>query len=332
MKNIAFSGFRHGHIIALYDQVKVCPDVCIKGAWEEDDAAREEAEREFGVEFSGATFEDLLADDSIDIIAIGDYYGRRGSLAIRALKAGKHVIADKPICTSLEELDEIEHLSKEKNLKVGCLLSLRYSRYTAPAKEIISSGRLGDITAVSFNGQHPLCYGERPMWYFEKGKHGGVINDLAIHGVDLVEYLTGKRLDKIDLSRTWNAYAEKEPDFLDCAQFTVRMEGGCSVQADVSYAVPSHAEFELPFYWQFIIWGKRGVLRFAENGRGLDAYFDNTKAPIYIEGSIPENNHITDFIKEIDGSGTPLVSTEEVIASQRDTLLIQKAAKERKDD
>lgn len=331
MKNIAFAGFRHAHITALYEQCRNCPDVHIAGAWEEDDAAREESAREFGIEFTGHTYEDFLSDETVDIIAVGDYYGRRGSLIIRALEAGKHVIADKPICTSLEELDRIEKLAKEKNLKVGCLLSLRYSRYTADARDIISSGRLGDITAISFNGQHPLCYGERPMWYFEKGKHGGVINDLAIHGIDLVEYLTGARLDKIDLARTWNAYAEKEPDFLDCAQFTVRLTGGCSVQADVSYAVPSHAEFELPFYWQFIIWGKKGTLRFAENGRGLDAYFDNTKAPVYLEGRIPENNHITDFICEIDGTGRPLVTTEEVIASQRDTLLIEKAAKERKD-
>ena len=326
MKNIAFAGFRHAHITALYEQCKSCPEVNIVGAFESDKAAREAAEKEFGINFTGHTFEDFLADNEVNIIAVGDYYGARGNIIIRALEAGKHVIADKPICTSIEELDRIEKTAKEKNLKVGCLLSLRYSRYTAPAREIIRSGKLGRISAISFNGQHPLCYGDRPMWYFEEGKHGGVINDIAIHGVDLAEYLTGKRLSRIDLSRQWNCYADKEPEFKDCAQFTVRLEDEISIQADVSYAAPGHAEFELPFYWQFIIWGTKGVLRFAEDGKGLSCYFDYAKAPEYIEGDIPVNNHITDFIAEIDGVGSPLVTTKEVIDSARDTLLIQKQA------
>ena len=108
MMKIAFAGFRHGHIFALYNQVKECPDVEIAGSWEENEEARKAAAEKSGVEFDGRSFEDLLADDSIDMIAVGDYYGRRGELCIRALEAGKHVIADKPICTSLEELDRIE--------------------------------------------------------------------------------------------------------------------------------------------------------------------------------------------------------------------------------
>ena len=51
----------------------------------------------------------------------------------------------------------------------------------------------------------------------------------------------------------------------------VRIGDGIGVQADVSYAAPCHVEWGLPFYWQFIIWGTKGVLRFAEDGRGVDA-------------------------------------------------------------
>lgn len=328
MKTIAFAGFRHGHIYTLYEQAKAAPEaIKIIGAWEEDTQARLQAVHNAGIVFDGRTFEDFLADDKLDMIAIGDYYGRRGELAIRALEAGKHVIADKPLCTSLEELDRIENLSQQKRLKVGCMLSLRYSRYTATAKKIISSGRLGRVTAISFNGQHPLNYGKRPGWYFEAGKHGGVINDVAIHGVDLVEYLTGQRMEKIDAARTWNAFAEQTPDFQDCAQFMVRLRDGCGVQADVSYAAPSHAGFALPIYWQFLVWGTRGVLRFAEDGRGVDAYFDHAQSPEYIEGKPVMTDHIRDFIHEIDGTGAPLITSEQVLAAQRDTLRIQQAAK-----
>lgn len=325
MKKIAFAGFRHGHIFALYNQVKECNDIELIGCWEEDAEAREAAEKNHGVVFNFATFEDLLNSDA-DIVAIGDYYGRRGELTIASLKAGKHVMADKPLCTSLEQLDEIEKLSKEKNLKVGCMLSLRYSKYTAVAKELISSGKLGEIHAISFNGQHGLDYGSRPMWYFEEGKHCGVINDISIHGVDLVEYLTGLKLKNVTAARTWNAFATEEPDFKDCAQFMAELDNGCGLMADISYAAPCHVEYGIPYYWQFLIWGSKGMIRFAEDGKPLEAYIDYAKEVQYIEGTECTNNHITDFIDEIDGKTDLLICTEEVLRSQRDTLTIQKVA------
>lgn len=323
---IAFAGFRHGHIIALYNQVKECDRIEIFGCFEQDDEAREQAAKEFGVEFTHNSYEDFLNSDEVDIIAIGDYYGNRGNLAIQALKAGKHIIVDKPLCTSLSELDEIERLSTEKNLKVGCLLSLRYSPYTAVAKELIDTGKLGEIHTISFNGQHSLSYGERPMWYFEEGKHCGVINDISIHGVDLVEYLTGKKLNKVIAARTWNAFATEEPKFEDCAQYMAELDGGCGLMADISYAAPSHIEFGIPYYWQFLIWGSKGMIRFAEDGKPLEAYLDYAKEVRYIEGKPCENNHITDFIDEIEGKQGLLITTGEVLKSQRDTLIIQAAA------
>lgn len=327
MYKIAFAGFRHGHISALFNQVKSCDRVELFGCWEDNAEARSAAEKNYGAVFTHDSYDDLLNSAEVDIIAIGDYFGRRGELAIRALKAGKHVIVDKPICTSLEELDEIERLSREKNLKVGCMLSLRYSPYTAVAKELIDSGELGEIHAVSFNGQHPLNYGSRPMWYFEPGKHGGVINDLGIHGIDLVEYLTGMRVKNVTAARAWNAFATEQPDFQDCTQFMVEMDNGCGVMGDVSYSTPNQLGFRNPYYWQFLIWGSKGMLRFAEDGKPLEAYLEYGSVAKQIPGTPCTNNHITDFLDEIEGKENVLVTTEEVIRSQRDTLIIQSQVK-----
>ena len=51
------------------------------------------------------------------------------------------------------------------------------------------------------------------MWYFEEGKHGGTINDIAIHGIDLLRFITGKEFTKVNFAKTWNAFADKEPEF-----------------------------------------------------------------------------------------------------------------------
>ncbi len=164
MLNLAFVGFRHAHINGLYTQAMENPDVTVVAAYEEDTEAKKAAEDSLGVKFTHDSYEALLADPTIDAVAIGDYFGIRGARAIAALKAGKHILVDKPLCTSLEELDEIEKLSREKGLKVGCMLDLRLSAWVEPVRDFIFAGKLGEIHQISFTAQHPLNWGTRPSW------------------------------------------------------------------------------------------------------------------------------------------------------------------------
>lgn len=158
--NIAFAGFRHSHIYGLYNLAKEYDSINICGAWEEHQESKKSAEDQ-GVEFTYNTYDDMLNDDSVDVIAIADYYSRRGELALQALKAGKHIISDKPLCTSYQEAEEIEKISKEKNLKIGVMLDLRDCPNVVCAKKLIDEGKIGKINNISFGGQHPLNYGTR---------------------------------------------------------------------------------------------------------------------------------------------------------------------------
>ncbi len=154
MKKLAFAGLRHGHIYSLYDRASKDANCQIVAVCEEDAAARSAARADITVTHDSIS--KMLAEVPCDAVAIGDYYGKRGAIAIEALKQGKHVISDKPLCTSLEELAQIEALAKEKNLKVGCMLDLRTSPSIASARKAIQSGMIGDIVHIQFGGQHPL--------------------------------------------------------------------------------------------------------------------------------------------------------------------------------
>ena len=178
----AFAGFRHDHITVLYNALKTREDACIVGAWENNADARAAAEKK-GVTFTYDTLDQLLADPEVEVVAIGDYFGARGGIAIRALRAGKHVLSDKPICTSLEELEIIRQEAKAAGLAVGMMLDLRDNPRLVTAMEAIRSGVIGKVSNVCFEGQHPLWYDVRPGWYFEEGTHGGVINESATQGI-----------------------------------------------------------------------------------------------------------------------------------------------------
>lgn len=315
--NIAFAGFRHSHIFSLYD--KAMKYAHVSGCFEEDAKERKIVEESKKIKFNYSSYEEILCDKSVDAVAIGDYYGKRGKMVIDALKCGKHVICDKPICTALSELDEIERLVNKTGLKVSCMLDLRYMPQVQKAKEIIRSGALGKVHIVSFTGQHPLDYGKRPMWYFEEGKHGGTINDIAIHGIDLVRYITGENLSKVDFARCWNAFAKDEPHFKDCAQFNVRM-GDMTVTGDVSYSAPSFAH---PFYWNFCFWGEKGMVNFNRMDRNLYLYKADSKE--IIECDDRETDYMRDFIYEVNGKETQM-NTYDILMSQRQVLRIQKTA------
>ena len=103
---ILFNGFRHGHIFALYKRVAASSLTEVAGCIEQNAEARAQAEAKLGISFSEECYEKWLASD-IAAVAVGGAYGERGAVIIKALEAGKHVIADKPVCTTRKELETI---------------------------------------------------------------------------------------------------------------------------------------------------------------------------------------------------------------------------------
>ena len=319
---VLFNGFRHGHINVLYKLAQQSELMEIAGCIESDAAARAKAQQTLGAEFSDLSYDSWLAGD-IDTVAIGCAYGHRGEAVIKALRAGKHIIADKPICTTLEQLDTIESLCREKGLKISCMLDLRYLPQTVAACEVLRSGRLGEVKNIAFNGQHCIDYANRPSWYFEAGMHGGTINDLSIHGVDLVRMLTGMEITHIDAARVWNSYAYKTPDFKDCAMFMARLENGAGVLADVSYSAPTQA-FTLPSYWEFRVWCEKGMLSFCYNDSHVTLYEEGSPQPVRLTYSGNIKGYIEELAEEIAADSCTV--TQNVLKSTRTALMLQQQA------
>ncbi len=324
MSNIRLGvlGFRHGHIFSVYNRAQTKEGIEIVACCEEDAAAREAAIKN-NVTMTHETFDALIADDSIDAVAIGACYGDRGALAIKALKAGKHVIADKPLCTSLKEFKKIKKLAKEKNLAVGVMLDLRDNPKVVTAAKLLNEGKIGKVNNINFEGQHPLYYGTRPDWYFEKGKHGGVINDIAIHGIDIARLFTKSDVEKVIGSRCWNFYADKEPDFLDSAQFMLKMGNGAGVIADVSYASPDSFDYNMPTYWRFELIGNKGYMIFDNSSDNLSLYINGATEVEYVNAVSGDKDYLDNFIEDIKGEKK---NTVEYLNSSEQTLKVQTCA------
>ena len=334
--NLAFVGFKHRHTGAIYQEAMADPNITVLGAWEDTEEGRALADG-LGLAFNYPTLESVLDDPRVDAVCLGGSFGERGGEAIAALRAGKHVYADKPVCTSLAEIDEIEALASAKNLKVGCYLTLRFSQGIRNLREMIADGTLGEIGCINMTAQHPLQYGSRPMWYFAPGQHGGTINDIAIHGVDLVRFITGMGIKNVTAARTWNHFATEEPDFRDCGQFMAELDNGAGFMADVSYAAPASCGFSLETYWRMTFWGTRGVAEYKMKGAGtagidadsavlLQVALQGSKGFTPMELKSYNVTGLGEFVREINGETDLLINTADVIRSSREVLTIQAAA------
>lgn len=167
--------------------------------------------KEHGIKFY-SNHHDLLADKEVDAVIITTPSNLHGTQAIDALKAGKHLLIDKPIASTVSEGKEIMALAKEQNLFVAVNFPLRTNPVTEALRDNLQNiGKLRRIQVIASHGP------QRSKWQSNiKLSNGGVIIDIGSHYFDLISFITGALPEKID-----SAYSEKTENensgFIDLA-------------------------------------------------------------------------------------------------------------------
>lgn len=328
---LAFIGFRHGHVMGLYRAAIERADVDVVAVVE--DHAETVSKLSSTVLFTHTDPDDwkrVIHETHCDAIAVGDYFARRGEIVIAALEAGKHVIADKPICTRLDELEKIDRLSRGNGLSIGCLLDLRDTGALRAMRRIIRDEHtIGDVHTVTFTAQHPLLFGSRASWYFEENMHGGTINDIAVHAIDAIPWLTDRTITSCVAARAWNAKLSEVPHFQDAGQMMLKLDNGGGVLGDVSYLAPDAAGYVAPQYWRVTCHGSLGVIECGYDAKSLSlaTHADKTFRQMPADPGTP-GGVFEAFLREVrnEPAREGDLCTNEVLDASRKTLLIQHAA------
>ena len=160
--------------------------------------AQEQADKYGGKVYD--TAEALLADPDIDAVSICAANYAHAELSIQALNAGKHVLCEKPMATTLADCEAMVECAKKngKFLMIGH--NQRLAKAHMEAKRLIDEGLIGDIITfrTSFGHGGPETWSISPgknVWFFDTKKAAmGVMADLGVHKTDLIQYLTGQRV------------------------------------------------------------------------------------------------------------------------------------------
>lgn len=136
------------------------------------------------------TVEELLADPAIEAVVVASPNATHYKHVKMALKAGKHVVVDKPFVLRVAEADELISLAREKNLLLSVFQNRRYDNDFLTVRQVIGEGLLGEILIYE---AHYDMYRPRPSakWKEHAGEGSGALYDLGPHLIDQAVQLFG---------------------------------------------------------------------------------------------------------------------------------------------
>jgi predicted dehydrogenase len=163
-----------------------------------------EAARRLGAGFSVPTiatdYREILRDPAIDAVHICTPNAQHFSMAKDALNAGKHVLCEKPLATSVEEGEELVALAAKLGLRNCVCHNLRYYPMVQQMRAMREAGDLGEILIVQGTySQDWLLYDTDWNWRVET-KAGGpsrCMADIGSHWFDMAEHVTGLRVNSL---------------------------------------------------------------------------------------------------------------------------------------
>lgn len=140
------------------------------------------------------SFEELIRTELIDTVCIATPHPLHHDMAIAAMRAGKHVLTEKPIAVTVKEADEMAAVSEETGRRLGVVFQQRFRNVMIKAKEMIANGAIGPIyrTNLVFSAYKAEGYYRSGAWRGTwKGEGGGVLYNQAPHPIDLFIWLAG---------------------------------------------------------------------------------------------------------------------------------------------
>ncbi len=188
---VAIAGLGFGEAVHL-PALNANPDLKAVSLWHPNNERLKDAatKNHIGVH---KNWEDLLNDSNVEAIILATPPEPRLKLACEALRAGKHLLLEKPVALNALEVAEIQKLAMQKKLSVAVDYEYRAVPLFMQAKRIISQGAIGDPWLMKLDWlMSSRANQSRPWnWYSESEKGGGVLGALGTHAFDMIHWLIG---------------------------------------------------------------------------------------------------------------------------------------------
>lgn len=214
------------------------------------------------------TIEEILGDRAVEAVDICLPTNFHAPVAVQALRAGKHVLVEKPMALDGKAADEMTSEAAKANRVLMTAHVLRFHDAYRGLSEVVKSGRLGQIRSAIFRRRTSVpTWGP---WEFDSSKSGGGVFDLLIHDVDMCLHLFGVP-ESVRASGHENMAGGVDAIL---AEFVYPGTGFVAVTGGW------HHTGEYPFSMEYTVIGDGGVVEFSSAGRPAAVYWKDGKKEV----------------------------------------------------
>ena len=266
-------------------------------------------------------YKEMLQQEQIDAVSIAVPTQLHHEVALYALKMKKHVLLEKPIASTEQEAEEIIACAKENGVTLMVGHIVRFNPAVLELKRRLEAGELGEIYKIDVQRIGPF-----PARITDVG----VIIDLSVHDIDIINYLIGKHPHRI--------YAETQqklhPHCEDSVTGLLSYQPGILAVLNINYLSPTKTRL-------LKVFGKKGMFKvnylnqslyFYENKSFTREIWDSVSEgdmrKIYIPPKEPLQTEIESFIDCAKNGTEPPVNGEQSLDVLRTAHLLMKSAKE----
>ncbi|MBK7131670.1 MAG: Gfo/Idh/MocA family oxidoreductase [Bacteroidales bacterium] len=170
-----------------------------------------------------ASEDEILQDNSIQLVASAGIPVERAPLGIRVMLSGKDYMADKPGILTFEQLKKVKKVQKATNRIYSIMYSERLGSPAAvKADELIRAGAIGKVVQTIGMGPHRMTPKTRPAWFFDPALAGGILCDIGSHQCDQFLFYTGAKEAEVNFAQIGNFNLPAYPNFQDFGDMSLR--------------------------------------------------------------------------------------------------------------
>ena len=262
-----------------------------------------------------------VSDPRVDAVLILTPTNSHLEIAEAAFDAGKHVLCEKPLDTTVERAERLVASARRADRRLGVMLQLRFRDASKRLKDLLEAGALGEIQAATMTVPwwRPQAYYDEPGRGVKARDGGGVLLIQAIHTLDLFRWFVGITSVDAAMVRTTSLHRMETEDY---ATALVRLGNGApgTIIATVA-AFPGGPE-------QIMVIGSKGTARM-DGGNLLVSFLDGTEDVVQDTGGSgsgsgfmafshePHKAVLSDFLDAVDQGRDPAIPGEAALATQR---------------
>lgn len=264
----------------------------------------------------------LLDDDSINVVSIASYDDAHAAQVLKAIKAGKHIFVEKPLCLLREDAIAIRAaLQANPQIKLSSNLILRMSPRFDDLRQRIADGQLGRLYHLEADYLYGRKYKLTEGWRGRVDDYSVILGG-AVHMIDLLRWLSGDEI--VAVSACGNPIATRETQFRydDLAVGLLKFASGAVGKVSANFACVH------PHFHALSIYGDLGT--FINSMQDATLIQQTTEGPLNQLLStdyrtLPKGQLISGFVQAVLNDSDPPVTTDDVFRTLSVCFALQEA-------